>query len=61
MTDEITVYDEGYPTRRLLDLIGDIALAGGRLQAAITAICPSHQANTAFAARLAEVSIRKPV
>src|ERR1700722_20289405 len=23
MTDEITVYDEGYPTRRLLDLIGD--------------------------------------
>jgi DNA-binding HxlR family transcriptional regulator len=23
MTDEITVYDEGYPTRRLLELIGD--------------------------------------
>src|ERR1700737_4362637 len=23
MTDEITVYDEDYPTRRLLDLIGD--------------------------------------
>jgi len=23
MTDEIKVYDEGYPSRRLLDLIGD--------------------------------------
>jgi DNA-binding HxlR family transcriptional regulator len=23
MTDKITVYDEGYPTRRLLELIGD--------------------------------------
>ena len=23
MSDEITVYDEGYPTRRLLELIGD--------------------------------------
>ena len=23
MTAEITVYDEGYPTRRLLELIGD--------------------------------------
>jgi DNA-binding HxlR family transcriptional regulator len=23
MTDEIEVYDEGYPSRRLLELIGD--------------------------------------
>lgn len=39
---------------KTLDLWGDLALAGGRLRAAITAIRPGHRINTAFAALLAE-------
>ncbi|HSV75121.1 MAG TPA: UDP-3-O-acyl-N-acetylglucosamine deacetylase [Chthonomonadales bacterium] len=37
---------------KMLDLIGDLSLAGVRVAAAITAICPGHQGNAAFAARL---------
>lgn len=39
---------------KLLDLIGDLSLAGGRLHAHITAVRPGHRANAAFAALLAE-------
>jgi UDP-3-O-[3-hydroxymyristoyl] N-acetylglucosamine deacetylase len=37
---------------KLLDLIGDLALAGVRIEASITAIRPSHRGNVAFAALL---------
>jgi UDP-3-O-[3-hydroxymyristoyl] N-acetylglucosamine deacetylase len=37
---------------KIVDLWGDLALAGGRLNVAITAIKPGHRINTAFAALL---------
>ena len=39
---------------KLLDLMGDLALVGCRLRAAITAIKPGHRINTAFAKALAD-------
>ncbi len=40
-------------SHKILDLIGDLSLVGGRLLANVTAIRPSHQINTRFAAMLA--------
>ena len=51
-SDELRVPDECL-RHKLLDLWGDLFLAGGRIQAAITAIKPGHRINTAFAAMLA--------
>lgn len=41
---------------KILDLLGDLALAGGRIQGSITAILPSHKANVEMAAALAQRS-----
>lgn len=41
---------------KVLDLLGDLALAGGRIQGSITAILPSHKANVEMAAALAQRS-----
>lgn len=42
---------------KMLDLIGDLSLAGGRIQAVIAAIKPSHTLNLRMAARLAELAV----
>ncbi len=39
---------------KMVDLVGDLALAGRRLRASITAVRPSHRGNAAFAALLAD-------
>ncbi len=39
---------------KMLDLVGDLALAGSRLQAHIIAVRPGHSANVALAAALAD-------
>ena len=44
---------------KLLDLVGDLSLAGGPFAAAITAIKPSHRANVEFA-RLLSAHLRYP-
>ncbi len=41
------------------DLIGDLALVGGRLKAHVTAIRPSHQGNVALAQRLLRTAERQ--
>lgn len=51
-SDDLRVPDECL-RHKLLDLWGDLYLAGGRIQAAITAIKPGHRINTRFAAMLA--------
>jgi UDP-3-O-[3-hydroxymyristoyl] N-acetylglucosamine deacetylase len=43
---------------KALDLYGDLSLAGGPIQAAITAVMPGHRINTRFAALLAENAAR---
>jgi UDP-3-O-[3-hydroxymyristoyl] N-acetylglucosamine deacetylase len=43
---------------KALDLYGDLSLAGGPIQAAITAIMPGHRINARFAALLAEKTNR---
>jgi UDP-3-O-[3-hydroxymyristoyl] N-acetylglucosamine deacetylase len=43
---------------KLLDLIGDLSLVGGRLLAAITAIRPGHRVNARFAAAITEAAQR---
>jgi UDP-3-O-[3-hydroxymyristoyl] N-acetylglucosamine deacetylase len=43
---------------KLLDLWGDLALAGGRLRAHVTAVKPGHRINAAFAALLAQKTTR---
>jgi len=58
----LVLSDDGYATRRrfdnelarhkLLDMIGDLALAGRRICAQITAIRPGHAGNTALACSL---------
>jgi UDP-3-O-[3-hydroxymyristoyl] N-acetylglucosamine deacetylase len=67
-TDEnvIVVHDDGYsvPLRfqdefirhKLLDLIGDLSLLGGRLHAEVTAIKSSHTLNSALARKIQESS-----
>jgi UDP-3-O-[3-hydroxymyristoyl] N-acetylglucosamine deacetylase len=45
---------EEWLRHKALDLYGDLSLAGGPIQAAITAIMPGHRINAAFAALLAE-------
>lgn len=62
LDNAIVVYDDHFsqPLRlpneclrhKVLDLLGDLSLAGGRLQCAVTAIKPSHTANTRFASQL---------
>jgi UDP-3-O-[3-hydroxymyristoyl] N-acetylglucosamine deacetylase len=56
-SDALRVPDECL-RHKALDLFGDLALAGGRLCASVTAILPGHLANTRFAALLAENSVR---
>ncbi len=51
-SDELRVPDECL-RHKLLDLWGDLFLAGGRIHAAITAIKPGHKINAAFAGMLA--------
>ena len=51
---------EEWTRHKLLDLIGDLSLAGGRLSASITAIRSGHRANTRFAAMLAAAAVRQP-
>lgn len=54
-SDDLRVPDECL-RHKLLDLWGDLFLAGGRIQAAITAIKPGHRINAAFAAKLAQIA-----
>jgi UDP-3-O-[3-hydroxymyristoyl] N-acetylglucosamine deacetylase len=54
-SDELRVPDECL-RHKLLDLWGDLFLAGGRIQAAITAIKPGHKINAAFARMIAEAA-----
>lgn len=63
LDNALVVYDDHFSAdlrvpdeclrHKLLDLWGDLFLAGGRIQAAITAIKPGHRINTGFAAMLA--------
>ncbi len=43
---------EEWCAHKLLDVLGDLALVGARLQIAVTALRPGHRANTALARRL---------
>lgn len=52
-SDELRVPNE-CARHKMLDLIGDLALAGCRLQAHIIAVRPGHSANVALAAALAD-------
>jgi UDP-3-O-[3-hydroxymyristoyl] N-acetylglucosamine deacetylase len=54
-SDELRVPDECL-RHKLLDLWGDLYLAGGRIQAAVTAIKPGHKINAAFARMIAEAA-----
>ncbi|MCC6730799.1 MAG: UDP-3-O-[3-hydroxymyristoyl] N-acetylglucosamine deacetylase [Chthonomonadales bacterium] len=68
LDNALVIYDDRFsadlrlPTEcarhKVLDLLGDISLAGGRLAAAITAVKPGHQANVALAARIAAAGSR---
>lgn len=61
----IVVYDDHYSTplrfdnefvrHKILDLIGDLSLAGRRLHADVTAIKPSHALNIALAGKIAKI------
>src|SRR2546430_2744411 len=46
-------FPEECTRHKIVDVIGDLSLAGRRISAAITAIKPSHYGNVLFAARLA--------
>jgi len=51
---------EDEPTRhKMVDLLGDLALLGARLEGAIVAVRPSHRANVRLAQKLAQVGKRK--
>jgi UDP-3-O-[3-hydroxymyristoyl] N-acetylglucosamine deacetylase len=54
-SDELRVPEECL-RHKLLDLWGDLFLAGGRIQAAITAIKPGHKINAAFACMIADAA-----
>jgi UDP-3-O-[3-hydroxymyristoyl] N-acetylglucosamine deacetylase len=49
--------DAEWTRHKLLDVVGDLSLTGGRLRAAVTAIRPGHRSNTSFAAMLAAAAI----
>lgn len=48
-------YVNEFARHKLLDLIGDLSLIGGRLHADVTAIKPSHSLNTMLAKKIADV------
>ncbi len=60
LTNEPLRYREEFVRHKMLDIIGDLALAGRRLQGHVIAVKPSHQANTELAKALL-AQMRKPL
>ena len=60
LTTEPLRYREEFVRHKLLDMVGDLALLGRRLQGHVIAIKPSHQANTELAKAIL-AQMRKPL
>jgi UDP-3-O-[3-hydroxymyristoyl] N-acetylglucosamine deacetylase len=70
LDNALVIYEDRFSTplrvpdewlrHKVLDLYGDLALAGGLVNAAITAIMPGHRINAKFAGYLAEMGSRNP-
>ncbi len=60
LTTEPLRYPEEFVRHKILDIIGDLSLAGCPVQAHIVAVKPSHHANVELARRI-HAQMRKPV
>ncbi len=60
LTNEPLRYREEFVRHKLLDIVGDLALVGRRLQGHVIAVKPSHQANTELAKAIL-AQMRKPL
>lgn len=60
LTNEPLRYREEFVRHKMLDIVGDLALTGRRLQGHVIAVKPSHHANTELAKALL-AQMRKPL